>query len=67
MVNKIDQFLNEKFGEVKASKIDGVIWFVANDVAKVLKYSNVNKVTDKVDDEDMISLPKSQLTNFGSW
>lgn len=67
MVNKIEQFLNDKFGEVRASKINGVIWFVAGDVAKSLNYANVNKVTDKVDDDDVISISKSQLTNFGSW
>ncbi len=65
--NKIEQFLSEKFGEVRAIKIDGVLYFVALDVSKALNYANVNKVTDKIDNEDILRIPKSQLTNLGSW
>jgi len=53
MSNKVEQFLNANFGEVGAIKDDkGIIWFVASDISKVLKYTSTQKVTDKVDDED---------------
>lgn len=52
MTNKIEQFLSEKFGEVRASKINGVIWFVAADVANVLGYRMASDMTRIIDDED---------------
>lgn len=68
MTNKIEQFLNEKFGSIRAMKDEkGIIWFVAKDVAEVLKYSTTQKVTDKVHDNAILKLPKSQLTNLGNW
>ena len=68
MSNKVEQFLNANFGEVRATKDDkGVIWFVAKDIAKVLKYITTQKVTDKVHDESIIKLSKSQLPNLGNW
>lgn len=50
--NKVQEFLNEKFGEVRANIENDIILFVASDIAKVFKYSSAQKVTDKVDDED---------------
>lgn len=50
--NKVQQFLNDAFGEVRVEKDEEKIWFCASDIAKVLKYSSTQKVTDKVDDED---------------
>lgn len=50
--NRIEEFISEVFGEVRANNEDGILIFVASDVAKVLKYSTTQKVTDKVDDED---------------
>ena len=67
MSNKVQEFLNENFGQVRGMEINNVLWFVAKDVAISLKYSTTQKVTDKVDDEDIISLPKNQLTNLGNW
>jgi prophage antirepressor-like protein len=51
-MNKVKQFLSDVFGEVRAFEEDGVIWFVAQDIAQILEYSNTQKVTDKVDKED---------------
>ena len=67
MSNKVQEFLNENFGQVRAMEVNNVLWFVAKDVAISLKYSTTQKVTDKVDDDDIISLPKNQLTNLGNW
>lgn len=72
MNNKVQEFLNERFGEVRAIEIDNVIWFCANDCLRILEYSengwstkigrlNKNGVTKcKVID----SMKREQLTNF---
>lgn len=66
-VNKVEQFLNDVFGEVRVLR-DGVhLYFVAQDVAKALNYSATQSVTKKVDDEDILNMPKSQLSNLGNW
>lgn len=67
MSNKVQEFLNERFGEVRALKESEIIWFVAKDIATTLNYATTQKVTQKVDDEDIISMSKSQLTNLGNW
>ena len=67
MSNKVQEFLNENFGQVRAMEVNNGLWFVAKDVGISLKYSTTQKVTDKVDDDDIISLPKNQLTNLGNW
>lgn len=65
--NKVQEFLNDNFGEVRCLKENNVLWFVAKDISDCLKYATTQKVTDKVDDDDIIKLPKSQLTNLGNW
>lgn len=65
-MNKIEQFLNDKFGEVRAIKIDGVLYYAVLDIAKCLNYSTVQKVTYKLNVEDIIRIPKSQLMDFNS-
>lgn len=52
MVNKIEQFLNEKFGEVRAVTIDKVIWFVAQDVANILGYGLTTDMTRNLEDDE---------------
>lgn len=42
MENKVKEFLNEVFGEVRAFEENGQIWFCANDVLKALEYSEGN-------------------------
>ncbi len=52
-MNELTIFNNEEFGEIRAIEIDNEPWFVGNDVANVLGYSNPRKaVSDHVDDED---------------
>jgi prophage antirepressor-like protein len=50
--NKVQQFLNDNFGEVRVEKSETELWFCATDIAKILNYSSTQKITDKVDDED---------------
>lgn len=53
MMNEIQIFNNEEFGEVRTVMIDGEPWFVGNDCAKALGYKNLyNGVNKNVDDED---------------
>lgn len=53
MSNKIEEFLSEKFGEVRAVKdANDVIWFVASDIAKILGYRMASDMTRLIDDED---------------
>lgn len=42
-MNKIKEFMNEKFGTVRTIEIDGVIYFYGIDIAKALGYSNASK------------------------
>ena len=39
-------FENEEFGQIRTAEIDGKPYFVANDVAKALGYSNPSKATN---------------------
>ena len=53
MMNEMQIFNNEEFGEVRTVVIDGEPWFVGNDCAKALGYKNLyNGVNKNVDDED---------------
>lgn len=65
--NKVKEFLSENFGQVRVITKDNELWFCATDVATNLNYDSTRKLTDKVDDEDIIEMTKSQLTNFGTW
>ena len=42
-MGKIQEFFNEKFGTVRTATIDGVIYFVASDIARALGYKNPQK------------------------
>ena len=62
-MNEIQIFKNDEFGEVRVIEKDGEIWFVAKDVADILKYSNQSKaIQQHVDEDDRIKqqIPTSQ-------
>lgn len=50
--NKVQQFLNETFGEVRTVMIDSEIWFVAKDVASALGYSVATDMTRNLDEDE---------------
>lgn len=55
MKNEIQLFKNEEFGEVRSLVIDNEPWFVGNDIAKTLGYSNPRDALSRhVDQEDKI-------------
>ena len=67
MNNNVEKFLNEVFGEVRVIKEGNEIWFCASDVANILNYSSTRKLTDKIDDEDIFEISKSQLSSYEGW
>ena len=46
-MNELEIFKNEEFGEIRTVEQNGQIFFVANDVAKVLGYKNPSDATNK--------------------
>lgn len=40
-MNEIEIFKNEEFGSVRTTTIDGELYFVGRDVAKILGYANL--------------------------
>ena len=52
MSNKVQEFLNEKFGGVRATEINSVVWFMGSDVAKVLQYDKATDMTRNLDDDE---------------
>lgn len=53
MENKIQVFSHEDFGQLRTMKIDGEIYFLGKDVAKILGYKDTDKaIREHVDDED---------------
>jgi prophage antirepressor-like protein len=43
MENKVREFINEKFGNVRTIIVDEKVMFVAKDIASILGYTNTNK------------------------
>ncbi len=52
MVNSIMEFNNNKFGKLTILKQDGEFFFLANEVAKMLGYSNTSDAISRHVDED---------------
>ena len=52
-MSQLIQFQNSELGKIKIYDKDGEAWFVANDVCKILGYSNPRKaIADHVDEDD---------------
>lgn len=57
-------YTNEDLGTVRTVEIDGVIYFVAIDVVKILGYKNGSRdVRVHVDDEDLMTIKIPQYQN----
>lgn len=55
MDKEVLDFSNEQFGTIRTIEKDGQVWFIGNDVAEALGYSNIRKaVPDHVDEEDKL-------------
>jgi len=63
IMNQLQVFQNNEFGQVRILTIENEPWFVGKDVADALGYSNPSKaIIMHVDDEDKIMqmIPQSQ-------
>jgi len=52
MANKVQEFLNEQFGEVRVTKINEQLWFIASDVAKALDYGKASDMVRNLDEDE---------------
>ena len=52
MSNKVQEFLNENFGQVRIIENNKVLWFIADDVAKVLGYVEATDMTRNLDEDE---------------
>ena len=52
MSNKVQEFLNENFGQVRVMEVNNVLWFVADDVAKSLDYEIATNMTRNLEDDE---------------
>ena len=65
----IKKFVNEQFGNIRTTMVNGVPWFIGKDVASALGYANASKaVIAHVDEEDkqfqMLRVSDSQNGNL---
>lgn len=56
VVNKIQSFHNETFGNIRAVEIDGEAWFVAVDVCKSLDIKNPSQAISRLDEDEKNTL-----------
>lgn len=54
-MNDLQIFKNEQFGEVRTIFKDGQPWFVAKDISDILGYSETNRMTSRLDEDETIS------------
>ena len=52
MSNKVQEFLNDNFGQVRIIENNKVLWFIADDVAKVLGYVKATDMTRNLDEDE---------------
>ena len=65
--NKLSVFTNTEFGNLRTIMLDDEIWFVGNDVATALGYSNIHKAIQvHVDKLDKKILDFKGFSHFGS-
>ncbi len=54
-MNELQIFNNEEFGQVRVFTKDNETWFVAKDVSDTLGYSETNRMTCRLDEDETIS------------
>ena len=54
MKNELLVFSNEEFGFIHTVSVDGIVWFVASDVANILDYRNAPDMTRLLDDDEKL-------------
>ena len=65
-MNEIMTFVNEEFGSVRSTMINGEPWLVGKDIATILGYENQNRdIIRHVDEEDRLILNQETQYRFG--
>jgi len=54
-VNDLVLFNHERFGNIRVSIKNEELWFVAKDIADILRYSETNSMTKRLDSDEVIS------------
>ena len=54
-MNNITVFENQEFGCVRTVDVNGEVWFVAKDIADILGYSETEKMTRRLDDDEKLT------------
>ncbi|MBK5243353.1 BRO family protein, partial [Clostridium sp.] len=54
-MNDLQIFKNDQFGEIRTISKYGQTWFVAKDISNILGYSETNRMTTRLDDDESIS------------
>jgi len=54
-VSKLTLFQNDKFGNIRVFIRNEEFWFVAKDISDILKYSETNAMTKRLDSDEIIS------------
>ncbi|MDA2738648.1 BRO family protein [Bacillus cereus group sp. Bc015] len=53
-MNNLQVFDHEELGQVRTTKEDGAIWFVAKDVSDILEFSDTHAMTRHLDEDELI-------------
>ena len=56
MENHLQVFFHEEFGEIRVLLINGLPWFVAVDICRVLKVGNVSQALSRLDDDEKMTI-----------
>jgi len=54
-MNNLQVFKNEQFGQIRTIDKKGQLWFVAKDISNILGYSETNRMTARLDEDESIS------------
>lgn len=66
-MNSLQVFNHNELGQVRTTKEDGAIWFVAKDVADILEFSETSAMTRTLDEDEKTTLQIKQIdSNYTS-
>ena len=65
VVENVQVFRHERFGEMRVVQREGEPWFVAADVCKALELSNSRMATDRLDDDEKADVSLTDTSSNG--
>ncbi len=57
MEGKLEKFPHEEFGEITVIEKNGEPWFIGKEISSILGYSETEKMTRRLDDDEYVNLP----------